>query len=94
MVSGGDRPDLDALRELEEVLRHLEDELASWRRRALSAEGRVAESGEKTPSRQKDLEEANRGLEQRLGQARVRIAGIVDRLRFLEQQRTNGGADR
>ena len=43
MGSGGERPDLDALRELEEVLRHLADELGAWRRRALTAEARLAE---------------------------------------------------
>lgn len=100
MASGGERPDLEALRELEEVLRHLEEELAGWRRRALAAEAKVAEysrmaaRGEEIPSRLKELEEENRGLEERLVVAKSRVADIVDRLRFLEQQSANGGSAR
>jgi len=45
MASGGVRPDLEALLELEEVLRLLESELAGWRRRALAAEAKAAELG-------------------------------------------------
>jgi predicted nucleic acid-binding Zn-ribbon protein len=99
MASGAERPDLAALAELEEVLRHLESELAAWRRRALTAESRVGdyerltEAGGAT-SRLKELESANRSLKQRLEQARVRVAGLVDRLRFLEQQSGNGGQQR
>ena len=90
MGSAGERPDLDALHELEEVLRHLGEELAAWRRRALTAEGRVSDhsrpgGGEGQP-RLRDLEEANRRLEQRLDQARARVKEILGRLNFLEQQ--------
>ena len=97
MASGVERPDLEALRELEEVLRHLEEELASFRRRALAAEGKVADytrlaaRGEEIPSRLRELEDGNRGLEQRLAVAKARVADIVGRLRFLEQQSSNGG---
>jgi len=98
MVSGGERPDLDALRELQEVLRHLESELAAWRRRALSAETRLAEwgvSNSDTPSvRSKELEDQNRALEQRLQAARGRLGDLMERLRFLEQQQGNGGTER
>jgi hypothetical protein len=93
MASGGERPDLDALRELEEVLRHFETELAGWRRRALAAEQRVAEGGGRVDaSAGQPLEAENRELNQRLQQARTRVADLLDRLRFLEQQqRGNGG---
>lgn len=100
MASGGERPDLEALRELEEVLRHLEEELASWRRRALAAETKVAEylrvaaRGEEIPSRLKELEDENRSLEERLVVAKSRVTDIVGRLRFLEQQSANGGSAR
>ena len=90
MGSAGERPDLDALHELEEVLRHLSDELAAWRRRALSAESRVSDqsrmAGGDGQHRLRDLEEANHTLEQRLEAARVRVAELVGRLDFLEQQ--------
>ena len=90
MGSAGDRPDLDALHELEDVLRHLSEELAAWRRRALTAEARVSDHSRATGgdghNRLRDLEEANRVLEQRLEAARVHVTELVGRLEFLEQQ--------
>ena len=92
MASGGERPDLDALKELDEVLRHLEAELAGWRRRALGAEARLAEAGMggEAPPRSKELEEENRILLQRLTGAKSLVGDLLDRLRFLEQQQGNG----
>ena len=91
MASGSERPDLEALRELEEVVRHFESELASWRLRALSAESRLAEvaGGEAGVSHVR-LEEENSALTQRLQAARGRLGELLDRLRFLEQQQGNG----
>ena len=99
MASAGERPDLDALRELEDVLRHLTEELAGWRRRALSAEARVADAarladGGDGPGRLKELEDTNLVLEARLVTARTQVEEILGRLRFLEQQQGNGGGDR
>jgi chromosome segregation ATPase len=100
MASGVERPELEALRELEEVLRLLESELASWRRRALAAEGKVGEfqqaqaRGDEVPSQLQALEDENRELEQRVTVARTRVGEMLDRLRFLEQQHSNGGSDR
>src|SRR3954470_24957253 len=95
MASGVERPDLEALKELDEVLRHLEAELASWRRRALSAEARLGESGgspAEAGPRSKELEDENRALHQRLTHAKGRVGDLLDRLRFLEeQQQVNGG---
>jgi hypothetical protein len=99
MASGVERPDLAALHELEQVLRHLEGELAGWRRRALSAESRVedmeasAEAGA-GGTRSRELEEENRTLFQRLELARGRVTDLLERLRFLEQQGGNGEAER
>jgi len=95
MASGGERPDLDALRELEEVLGHFESELASWRRRALTAEQRLADvtRGEGGASgRIDELEGENRTLEDRVSLAKHRVTDLLERLRFLEQQRDNGGS--
>lgn len=100
MASVAERPDLDALRELEDVLRLLTEELAGWRRRALTAEARVAETarlaegGGNGSDTLEALEEANRSLEQRLVTARTQVQEILGRLRFLEQQEGNGGGDR
>ena len=92
MASGGERPDLEALKELGEVLQHLEAELAGWRRRALGAEAKLAEAGMggDMPPRSKELEDQNRVLEQRLTGAKALVGDIVERLRFLEQQQGNG----
>lgn len=96
-MSGGERPDLEALEALEEVLRHLESELAGWRRRALAAESRGAElqrtldQGDDAPSRSKVLETQNQELAQRVEHARGRVTDLLQRLRFLEQQSGNGG---
>jgi hypothetical protein len=94
----GERPDLDALRELDDVLRHLTEELAGWRRRALTAESKVADAtrfaeGNGGAGRLQELEDANAGLERRLVTARTQVQDILGRLRFLEQQ-GNGGGDR
>jgi hypothetical protein len=96
MGSAGERPDLDAFRELEEVLHHLADELGAWRRRALTAEARVADQlkamdvGDTSMLRLQELEEENVGLEQRLGTARTKLADLVSRLGFLEEQAVTG----
>jgi hypothetical protein len=100
VASVAERPDLDALRELEDVLRLLTEELAAWRRRALSAEARLADAarlgeGSGLPGDRMDaLEVENRALEQRLVTARSQVLDILGRLRFLEQQEGNGGGDR
>lgn len=94
MVSGGEKPDLEALRELEGVLHHLEGELASWRRRALAAEQRVGELRAAEGGGGEGLSTANEELTRRLEAAKVRVADLLDRLHFLEQQRGNGGTER
>jgi hypothetical protein len=100
VASVAERPDLDALRELEDVLRLLTEELAAWRRRALTAEARLADSarlvdgGVGPADRVGSLEDENRALEQRLVTARAQVLEILGRLRFLEQQEGNGGGDR
>jgi hypothetical protein len=92
MAYAGERPDLDALRELEEVLHHLADELAAWRRRALTAEAKVAEQprlqgvGDGMTLRLRELQEENEDLTRRLDAARAQLAEIVGRLGFLEEQ--------
>lgn len=84
-------PEFDALDELEAVLRNLTDELAAWRKRALKAEAQRTELGEDhdvVASRERilNLESENHELEQRLETARQRVADLLNRLRFLEEQ--------
>ncbi len=90
MASADERPDLDALRELEDVLRHLAEELSSWRRRALSAEGRLTDqarsAGPEGVLELREIEDRSRTLEQRLVHARERVSALLGRLDFLEKQ--------
>ena len=96
MGSAGERPDLDAFHELEEVLHHLADELGAWRRRALTAEARVAElrqleGGDTSMLRLRELEEENQAMDKRLSKARARLSDVLTRLGFLEEQAITGG---
>lgn len=88
-----DGPEFEALHELEEVLKHLTDELAGWRRRALKAEAERVELGVDhdvvaTRERIVELEQENRELEERMEHARKRVTALLGRLRFLEEQVT------
>jgi hypothetical protein len=90
-MSRDDRPDLEALAQLEQVVDQLRDALAEWRRRALKAESeRVELSGgsDVVALRERILELEADSSEQRrrLTAARERLAGLVARLRFLEEQ--------
>jgi hypothetical protein len=97
-MSGNDRPELRAFRELETLVRHLGEELATFRRRALAAEaqtkdgahsgltkggGRIASAG---GERLAELEKENENLRTRLDRAEDRVRQMMDRVRFLRQQ--------
>ena len=92
MASDNERPDEEALAELQGLVRHLGDELAAFRRRALQAEARVkaidASGGAArvTPERLEKLERENAELRKRLELARGRTRQVLDRVRFLRQQ--------
>ena len=90
-MSNGDRSELAALAELERVLEHVKDELASWRRRALKAEADRAEMGadhDAVGSREqiKQLEAEKAEMLGRLTAARSRVDDLLARLKFLEEQ--------
>jgi hypothetical protein len=96
-VSDSAAPDVLAFRELEGLVRHLGDELAGFRRRALQAESRVRqleEAGGVAASldRLAALEQENADLRQRLGGAVDRTQALLDRVRFLRQQGSGDGA--
>ncbi len=98
MASDGERPDLRALTALEDVLKSLEAELASWRRRALAAESRGAEltralDADDTKTHSRQVEKESRELAGRLEQARGRVNDLIARLSFLEQQSDEGQGD-
>jgi uncharacterized protein involved in exopolysaccharide biosynthesis len=91
-VSDSVRPETAAFAELEQLVKHLGDELASFRRRALQAEARLKTlesagvKGVVSPERVHFLERENAGLATRLEAARTRTQQMIDRVRFLRQQ--------
>ena len=91
-MSDSARPEKAAFAELEQLVKHLGDELASFRRRALQAEARLKTlestgvKGVVSPERVQFLERENAGLNKRLQTARDRTLQMIDRVRFLRQQ--------
>ncbi len=95
MASDGERPDLKALTALEDVLRSLESELSTWRRRALAAESKGVElsralDADETKTHSRQLEKEGRELAGRIEAARARVTDLIARLSFLEQQSDEG----
>jgi len=92
LASNSERPEIEAFEELHQLVRHLGDELATFRRRALQAEARVkafesAPGGARVnPERVQRLETENEDLKRRLEAARERTRQVLDRVRFLRQQ--------
>ena len=96
-MSDSERPEVLAFRELEKLVRHLGDELAGFRRRALLAEARVRDlesEGSQPDVRQQrelgdkltQLEHENAVLRGRLESATARTKAMLDRVRFIRQQ--------
>ena len=101
-MSDSARPEIVAFRELETLVRHLGDELAGFRRRALLAEARVRELEAQgtTPVVQEkrelsdkvtELEHENAALRGRVEAATARSTQMLDRVRFIRQQAQGGG---
>lgn len=84
--------------ELRTLVRHLADELAGFRRRALLAEARLKEiesheggtSNLDLANRVSELEQENARLQSRLESAGDRARQMLDRVRFLRQQAQAG----
>jgi len=94
-MSDSARPEIVAFRDLELVVRNLADELASFRRRALTAEARLRDLEGRKPdepgapaltSRVEELEKENAELNARLVEASGRAQQMLERVRFLRQQ--------
>lgn len=91
-MSGNDRPELRAYRELETLVRNLGDELATFRKRAISAESQLKDAMASPPKggvsseRMTELEIENQSLKTRLMRAEERVRQMLDRVRFLRQQ--------
>ena len=100
-MSDSVRPEVAAFRELETLVRHLGDELAGFRRRALLAEARVrevevqgaapeAQHQRALEDRVTQLEHENAALKGRLEAATARTKQMLDRVRFIRQQAQTG----
>jgi len=96
-VSDNERSEILAFRELTLLVRHLGDELASFRKRALTAESRVkamevagSTNTEGLAERVARLEAENTDLRTRLEAARGRARHMLERVRFLRQQQEGG----
>jgi cell division protein FtsB len=99
----GERADAPVLDQLETILRHVAEELAGWRARALKAEGELKESGGRsgapakldaeTRGRVSELEQENKALRQRVEAARLRVQDLLSRLTFLEEQAREAGGN-
>jgi predicted nucleic acid-binding Zn-ribbon protein len=96
-------PATQAFEDLERLVRHLGDELAFFRRRALEAERRLKElapsdaavtereSVQALEARLARAESENEELRARLAEAAERTRGMADRMRFLRQQQEAEG---
>ena len=91
-----ERPDVKALTDLEQVMHHLAEELAGWRRRTLKAEGELQQARanggvlagpELTQARQRiiELETENQALRLRIDAAKDRLRTLASQVTFLEQ---------
>lgn len=103
MTQSYERPDARAVQELGELLQHVGEELAVWRRRSLKAEAELGEARAKggvmagpelTQARQRLLamEVENQALRDRVEAARDRLRILANRLGFLEQDADEGAA--
>lgn len=81
-----------AFKQLERLVQHLGEELASFRKRALQAESKLKaiesfDPGEPlNPAQVAKLRKENSDLKERLSSARTRTKHMMDRVRFLRQQ--------
>lgn len=86
-----------AFAELEILVRHLGEELSTFRKRAQNAEARLkalgnAPGGDATAEeRLAQLDAENATLRARLAEAAEKTKGMIDRARFLRQQHVIGG---
>lgn len=92
--SDNEQPEARAFKELDQLVRHLGQELASFRRRALHAEARVKELESALPDggvANADLARENAELHARLDTATAKTRQLLDRMRFVRQQHGKGG---
>ena len=94
-MSANDRPEQRAFKELETLVRHLGEELAAFRRRAIAAEAQLKDAGHApkagggtraVQAGRSELETENEMLKTRLSRTEDRVRQMMERVRFLRQQ--------
>ena len=91
-----------AVQELDVLVHHLAEELAGFRRRALTAEAKLKDlEGQEggaanvgLATRCSDLEQENDRLRGKLDAATARAKQMLDRVKFLRQQAQGAGGDK
>ncbi len=91
-----------AIQELDVLVHHLAEELAGFRRRALTAEAKLKEMGEQEGgaaslelvNRCSELEQENERLKTKLDAAMTRAKQMLDRVKFLRQQAQGSGGEK
>jgi predicted nucleic acid-binding Zn-ribbon protein len=97
-MSDNERPDQRAFEDLNTLVRHLADELAAFRRRALVAEARLKEleaheggaANLALASRSAELETENERLREKLAAVTGRARKMLERVKYLRQQTQAG----
>ena len=97
-MSDNAQADIRPMQELDTLVRHMADDLAGYRRRALVAEARLKEIESQEggsvnldlAARCSQLERENERLQDRLEAAAARTKQMLDRVRFLRQQAQGG----
>lgn len=87
-MSYDEKPEFQALQQLEAMVKQVTKELAVWRRRAHAAEAihDGAPGRSEGRDRVQELEGENEELRERVQQVRRRVVELLERLRFLEEQ--------
>ena len=85
-MSAKERPEVAAFRELETLVKHLGEELATARRKGLHIEGKESASKAKSSERAAAQEAETGALKTRVGRAEDRVKKMIERVRFLRQQ--------
>ena len=90
-MANAEKPEFQALEQLESTIREVSEELAMWRRRAHQAESDhvdLSGNGDIVDARARivQLEGENKDLLGRVQHARHRVTELLGRLRFLEEQ--------
>jgi hypothetical protein len=100
-MSANEAGELRAFQELESLVRHLGEELAAFRKRALVAEAQLKEVGQHAPARNSAADSSggasaveieNTALRTRIARSEDRVRQMLDRVRFLRQQLQSQGS--